>query len=95
MNGKTIPLKQDFLYYRGTVGSNVRAENRSSGAYIFRPNGTEAYTVTDKVTNKIYKGPLVTEVHQNFNSWINQIIRIYNTENYIEFDWVVGPIPKE
>ena len=32
-----IKLHQDFAFYRGAVGDNMRAENRASGAYIFRP----------------------------------------------------------
>ncbi|KAF2897558.1 hypothetical protein ILUMI_08618 [Ignelater luminosus] len=93
MNGKTIPLEQNFFYYRGTVGNNARPENRSSGAYIFRPNGTDIYKISWKSSYQIFKGDLVSEVHQTFNDWVSQIIRIYNGENFVEFDWVVGPIP--
>lgn len=95
MNGKTIPLEQNFFYYRGTVGNNARVENRSSGAYIFRPNGTDIYKVTQKPSYQIFKGDLVSEVHQTFNDWVSQIIKIYNGENFVEFDWIVGPIPME
>lgn len=41
----------------------------------------------------VIKGPLVEEIHQTYNSWISQVIRIYQHVDYIEFDWVVGPIP--
>lgn len=95
MNNKTISLSQELLYYRGTVGDNRAYENRSSGAYIFRPNGTEAYKLTDKAKVRLYQGDLVTELHQVFDDWVSQIIRVYNKENYIEFDWLVGPIPVE
>lgn len=40
INGKTEPLTVNFGYYKGAVGDNEKFENRSSGAYIFRPNGT-------------------------------------------------------
>ncbi|KAF5279397.1 hypothetical protein FQA39_LY05507 [Lamprigera yunnana] len=95
MNGRKIPLQQNFFFYPGAVGNNEISKNRSSGAYIFRPNGTTAFTVTNKVTNQIYKGKLVTEIHQKFNEWVSQIIRIYSTESFIEFDWLIGPIPRE
>lgn len=93
MNGKSIPLEQNFFYYNGTVGNNRESKNRSSGAYIFRPNGTEAYRVAQKATFKLFTGDIITEVHQTFNEWVSQIIRVYNGENFVEFDWLVGPIP--
>ncbi|KAK4872843.1 hypothetical protein RN001_014872 [Aquatica leii] len=95
MNGRKIPLQQAFMFYRGAVGDNKAPTNRSSGAYIFRPNGTEAVLVSEKVTNKVFKGDLITEIHQVFNDWLSQIVRIYNLESLIEFDWLIGPIPKE
>lgn len=95
MNGKQIPLNQDFFFYRGTVGNNMVFGNRSSGAYIFRPNGTHAYRVSKKADIDLYKGDLLIELHQTFNDWISQIIRIYSNENLVEFDWLVGPIPIE
>lgn len=93
MNGKNLRIGQELLYYNGFVGNNSEAKYRSSGAYIFRPNGTTAISFTDKVEIHIYQGELVAEVHQTFNQWVSQVIRIYNTENFIEFDWLVGPIP--
>lgn len=93
MNNKTIPIKQELLYYRGTVGDNRAYVNRSSGAYIFRPNGTQAYQLTSKAKIILYQGELVVELHQVFNEWAAQIIRVYKTESLVEFDWIVGPIP--
>lgn len=94
MNGKTVSVAQNFLYYEGFVGNNYEPKNRSSGAYIFRPlpnqNATPAAT---SATYKIYRGELVQEIQQIFNDWISQTIRIYDKENFVEFDWVVGPIP--
>lgn len=89
-----MPISQEFLFYEGAVGNNEVFENRSSGAYIFRPNGTNAYPVTDKAKFTIYTGYLLCEIHQTFNEWTSQIIRIYSKENYVEFDWVVGPLPR-
>ncbi|KAJ8951614.1 hypothetical protein NQ318_012284 [Aromia moschata] len=94
MNGKEIDFSQEFLYYKGFVGDNKKFSNRSSGAYIFRPDGT-AYRVADKASIKIYRGVLVAELHQQFTAWISQVIRVYANENFIEFDWVIGPIPTD
>lgn len=92
VGGANLSVAQDFLYYPGMVGNNEEFRNRSSGAYIFRPNGT-AIPVADKATVKVYKGPLVQEVHQVFNEWVSQVIRTYAGEKHVELDWVVGPIP--
>lgn len=92
MNGISENINQEFYYYRGAYGNNGEAKNRSSGAYIFRPNGTEIL-VSPSATLKIYSGPLVKEVHQHFNEWISQVIRIYEETNFVEFEWLVGPIP--
>jgi len=32
-------------------------------------------------------------VHQQFNEWISQVVRIYKESHHAEFEWLVGPIP--
>ncbi|XP_034247480.1 lysosomal alpha-mannosidase-like isoform X3 [Thrips palmi] len=92
VGGANLSVAQDFLYYPAMVGNNEEFRNRSSGAYIFRPNGT-ALPVSEKATMKVYKGALVQEVHQVFNEWVSQVIRIYAGEKHVELDWLVGPVP--
>ncbi|XP_055546042.1 lysosomal alpha-mannosidase-like [Wyeomyia smithii] len=89
---QTYRLQQDFLFYEGAYGNNEVFENRSSGAYIFRPNGTESH-VGRSVLLTVVRGELVQEVHQVFNEWISQVIRVYKGEQHVEFEWLVGPIP--
>ncbi|XP_053694119.1 lysosomal alpha-mannosidase isoform X2 [Sabethes cyaneus] len=93
-HGGSHRLRQTFVYYEGAIGNNVEWRNRSSGAYIFRPNGTEKY-VSDSVLLRVFKGNVVQEVHQVFNEWISQVVRVYADENHVEFEWLVGPIPVE
>jgi hypothetical protein len=38
-------------------------------------------------------GPLVQEVHQVYNDWLSQVVRVYAEENIAELEWMVGPIP--
>ncbi|KAH7975828.1 hypothetical protein HPB52_005634 [Rhipicephalus sanguineus] len=38
-------------------------------------------------------GPFVTEVHQIFDQWLSQVIRLYKNSQFIEFEWIVGPLP--
>lgn len=92
MNGVTENIRQDFYYYKGAAGNNAEFKNRSSGAYIFRPNGTELL-IGNTVSFSIYESAQVKEVHQRFNQWVSQVIRIYEGVNRVEFEWLVGPIP--
>ncbi|KHJ99634.1 hypothetical protein OESDEN_00406 [Oesophagostomum dentatum] len=64
-----------------------------SGAYVFRPNGTPV--AVDTAELEVVKGPLIEEVRQTFNPWIAQTIRLKKNAKHIEFDWIIGPIPKE
>uniref|UniRef100_A0A1W7RA88 Alpha-mannosidase n=1 Tax=Hadrurus spadix TaxID=141984 RepID=A0A1W7RA88_9SCOR len=93
INGQKIKVNQSFYWYHGMNGNNSEFKFRASGAYIFRPNGTDPYPLGDNVTMHIFKGPLVQEIHQIFNSWTTQVIRLYQGEEYIEYEWLVGPIP--
>lgn len=93
-NGVEVPLKQDMLYYNSAAGDNGAFVNRSSGAYIFRPNGTVNH-LGGSLDITVIEGPIVKEIHQKFNDWISQVIRIYEDKTYVEFDWLVGPIPVE
>lgn len=63
LDGISHKLTQAFVYYEGATGDNREFVNRSSGAYIFRPNNTEKLVAKD-VTNVVHRGDLVDEVHQ-------------------------------
>lgn len=52
-NGVTSKLTQTFFYYEGAVGNNRQFVNRSSGAYIFRPNSTEQI-LSDRVITQSF-----------------------------------------
>ncbi|XP_030573183.1 lysosomal alpha-mannosidase-like [Drosophila novamexicana] len=92
MNGVSENIEQNFAIYKGAVGDNSASEKRSSGAYIFRPDG-DITVLEDTVDYTVYDGVQVKEVHQNVNEWISQVIRIYEGVNRVEFEWLVGPIP--
>lgn len=55
----THDVRQEFLWYEGFPGDSYTAEKRSSGAYIFRPNGT-AYPISSStppaVVTAVYTG---------------------------------------
>lgn len=96
VDGTTSRLAQNFLMYQGASGNNAIFANRSSGAYIFRPDPSSSETIlgTD-VTVEVFRRELVDEVHQVFNEWISQVVRIFKTQKVVEFEWLVGPIPVE
>ncbi|XP_032680589.1 lysosomal alpha-mannosidase isoform X2 [Odontomachus brunneus] len=89
---KNMNFVQSFHYYEGAEGNNKVFENRSSGAYIFRPKNASVNNFIYTGTYEIHKGPVVEELHQTINEWVNQVIRIYAEEEYVEFDWLIGPI---
>lgn len=66
-------LSQNFYYYKGYIGDNKEFENRSSGAYIFRPNGSEALSVSSTQKLITYKGKSLFTVQ-----W-DKITRLCNT----------------
>lgn len=60
--GVTTRIKQSFHYYFGALGNNEIFANRSSGAYIFRPNGTSSGFKRADI--RVVSGDVVDEVHQ-------------------------------
>ncbi|KAI4469630.1 alpha-mannosidase [Holotrichia oblita] len=93
INDQLIPMEQDFYYYRGAVGNNSASEFRSSGAYIFRPNQSTPIQISETAHYELFEGSIVGELRQVFTNWTSQIVRVYKDEEFIEFDWLVGPIP--
>ncbi|KAE8010634.1 hypothetical protein FH972_006989 [Carpinus fangiana] len=89
--GVDVPIQQSYLWY----GSNSGFDGQASGAYIFRPNGSPPSIVSRSVPLKVIRGPLVDEVHQQFNSWIYQVTRLYRDKEHAEVEFTIGPIPLE
>ncbi|KAL7642572.1 UNVERIFIED_CONTAM: hypothetical protein RMT77_007133 [Armadillidium vulgare] len=96
-NGKSgkIEVSQDWMWYAGMAGNNTESIYRASGAYIFRPDGSiKKFSDVGKIT-AIYDDSLVAEIHQQWTTWVSQVLRIYKDKNYVESEWLVGPIPIE
>ncbi|KAB7500476.1 Lysosomal alpha-mannosidase [Armadillidium nasatum] len=88
-------VSQDWMWYAGMAGNNTESIYRASGAYIFRPDGSiKKFSDVAKIT-AIYDDSLVAEIHQQWTTWVSQVLRIYKDKNYVESDWLVGPIPIE
>ncbi|KAF0896347.1 hypothetical protein E2562_021882 [Oryza meyeriana var. granulata] len=84
-------FEQKYKYYIGQDGNG--SDPQASGAYIFRPNGTVPIKTNGQVPLTVLRGPILDEVHQQINSWIYQINRVYKGKDYVETEFVVGPIP--
>lgn len=89
-DGRRLPFKQNFHYY--DADGKYRPE-KLSGAYIFNPVDRGSQPISRKAQIEIVRGPVVEEVHQIFSPWCSQVLRIYKHSDFIEFHWLVGPIP--
>lgn len=92
-DGKLIPINASFHYYIGFPGDNKNEARRASGAYIFRPQQQTPNLVGKTLKSMYTENELFAEVHQEWDTWLGQVIRIYKDEDFVIFDWVVGPIP--
>jgi len=88
-----IHLTQEFAYYKGAVGDNTNFDKRASGAYIFRPKENVVIPIGEPQSATFINGPLVKEVHQKFNDWTSQVIRLYRGQKHLELEWIIGPLP--
>ncbi|KAK9678800.1 hypothetical protein RND81_11G233900 [Saponaria officinalis] len=87
----SIPMQHRFLSYSSSVGEE---DGQASGAYIFRPSGDpSAVKLTGPMT--VIRGPLVDEIHQQFDSWIYQVTRLYRDKDHAEVEFTIGPIPTD
>ncbi|XP_062197147.1 probable alpha-mannosidase At5g13980 [Phragmites australis] len=84
-------FEQKYKYYIGQDGNG--SDPQASGAYIFRPNGTVPIKTEGQAPLTVLRGPILDEVHQQINSWIYQINRVYKGKDYVETEFIVGPIP--
>lgn len=94
VDGETNKLTQELLIYKEVGGDNLSVGHRSAGTYVMRTYSNETgESPGQNVTIEVVRGNLVDEIHQKFNDWISQVIRVYKTERFVEFEWLVGPIP--
>lgn len=87
-SGVDIPIQQSFLYYT----SMGYEGGQTSGAYIFRPSGDPS-VIHRKNPMVVVRGVLVDEIHQQFDSWIYQVTRLYRDKEHAEIEFTIGPIP--
>ncbi|XP_019848841.1 PREDICTED: lysosomal alpha-mannosidase-like [Amphimedon queenslandica] len=95
VSGVSSNINQQFRFYNASAGNNIYSSQRS-GAYIFRPNNTVAYSVGPNLDNaaqlSLVEGDLLSEVRQVFSPWVSQVVRLYKNKPAIELEYTVGPI---
>ncbi|XP_017492694.1 PREDICTED: lysosomal alpha-mannosidase-like, partial [Rhagoletis zephyria] len=89
----SVSFKNEFHFYKG-----IEDRARNSGAYIFRPAEQKPTPAAHVVEATLHGTAEFTEVHQTFSvDWISQVVRLVpsvdGTEDVLEFEWIVGPIP--
>ncbi|XP_046463564.1 lysosomal alpha-mannosidase-like [Daphnia pulex] len=95
VDGVTVMMSQNLMWYAGMNEGNANSifDDRPSGAYVFRPNGTDATPISTQATLIVQTGALVSEVYQQFSDWASQVVRVYKGQSDVEIEWTVGPIP--
>lgn len=92
-NGQSVPLSNHFRFYNGANDEKVRA----SGAYAFRPLTQETFSAAKLVESSVFTkagaNGVLHEVHQKFDSYVEQVIRLSPDSDSLEFEYIVGPIP--
>ncbi|CAE7198223.1 unnamed protein product [Symbiodinium natans] len=84
--------EQSWMWYNASLGN--AASSQASGAYIFRPNRSEAFPVfTGLPFMRVFRGPLADEVHQAVGSWISQRTRLARGARHVEITYTVSDIP--
>lgn len=70
-------------------------QTQNGGAYIFRPTSDQTFEGILPGSAVVYESDLVTEVHTEFGdpAWIKQITRLTDGMDFIEVEYVVGPVP--
>ncbi len=93
INNVEIGLVSEWGFYKSWAQQNTQ----NSGAYIFRPDKSDAklqklHPVPSKT--HVVQTELVTEVHSSFEgSFVHQIIKVYKDKAYFDVEYTVGPIP--
>jgi hypothetical protein len=89
--GLTTKVDQDFLWY---ASAHEEGDFQNSGAYIFRPNSTDAYPACSGVPQlQVVTGSVVQEIRYIACDWLAQTVRLTGNEPHVEFEYHVGAIP--
>ncbi|XP_061626669.1 lysosomal alpha-mannosidase isoform X1 [Phyllopteryx taeniolatus] len=89
---QSISLTQNFYWYNASDGNNSKS-NQPSGAYIFRPNSSTPFVISNTAKTESIRTSVMQEVRQWFAPWASQVVRLHADSRVLELEWTVGPIP--
>jgi len=94
VSGQNLEIDGQILWWNASAGNNKNS-TQASGAYIFRPNGTHPWNVSENNHAKIgvVTGPVLSEVYQVFSDWAYAVYRLFKNSTYVEAEYSIGPIP--
>ncbi|KAL0344190.1 UNVERIFIED_CONTAM: Alpha-mannosidase [Sesamum angustifolium] len=86
-NSVAAIAEHSYSYYTGYNGTDRVFQ--ASGAYVFRPNETFPIKTEGQVPLTVMRGPLLDEVHQQLNTWLYQVTRVYKGKEHAEVEFTV------
>ena len=90
-----VALSQELLAYAPSVGD--AADGQASGAYVFRPNASQAAAPVapgGALSLETVEGPIVNEARQALTPWAWTTVRLWaRAEAELESEFTVGPLP--
>eukprot|EP00913_Durusdinium_trenchii_P015131 g14192.t1 len=94
VNNMSIRAEQNWFWYNASVGN--AESSQVSGAYIFRPNRSQANPVfTGLPFMQVFHGELADEVVTSVGSWVHQRLRLAKKASHVEITYTVGEIPAD
>lgn len=99
---KRYRFEIEWGYYKSSVGGCTKEKpeldacsSQASGAYLFRPNGTDLFWKSSVPNTTQIKrlGSLGWEITQRYTDFISHTLRFH--ESHLVVDWIVGSIPIE
>ncbi|XP_075724571.1 lysosomal alpha-mannosidase isoform X4 [Rhipicephalus microplus] len=87
--GLQVTLQHLFLSYHAYQGSSRKA----SDSRVLNPVNDDPFDLGNNVTFRITRGLEVQELHQRYAPWLDLVVRLFENEDTIEFEWSLGPVP--
>lgn len=93
-NGVKMALNIEIFFYASDNPHIMgRGNEKSPGAYIFKPMDPKPVQIKDFIKVEVLKTEIVEELHTAFSEYASFALKLYTEKPVIEVDWVVGPIP--
>jgi len=92
-SGASTPFTINYGYYNAYVHDQDHNDEQNGGAYIFRPAQQYLNRISVVPQLLVQTGPLVQQVTQLVNQWLNHTLRVVVNEPRVEVEYTVGEVP--